>query len=291
MKIDRPSIKRSFNVIPTQLTEKQFDEFFLPHLSKGKRGPSTKIKTFKIFNYILCVLHTGMQWHKLPIDKNDEGVSEIHYSSVFRIFQRWALNGSIEAAFISTVARLAKAGKLDLSILHGDGSVTEAKKGGELLGYTGHKHRTGEKVVAICDRNVNVITPFVRVEANKNETPLFKRALDSLRTVCKKVSLCIKNVVMSLDAGYDSKENRKHIFNAGMTPNIPENKRNRKGVKKGKPRIYSKEIYKERFRTIERCFAWEDKFKRVLIRFERISDLHRGMKLLAYSLINLRHFC
>jgi tmRNA-binding protein len=38
-------------------------------------------------------------------------------------------------------------------------------------------------------------------------------------------------------------------------------------------------------------FAWEDKFKRLLLRFERISKLHYALKTLAYTMINLRHFC
>ncbi len=42
---------------------------------------------------------------------------------------------------------------------------------------------------------------------------------------------------------------------------------------------------------VERMFAWEDKFKRLLLRFERIQQRHYGMKLLAYTLINLRKFC
>jgi hypothetical protein len=42
---------------------------------------------------------------------------------------------------------------------------------------------------------------------------------------------------------------------------------------------------------VERTFAWEDKFKRLLLRFERIQQRHYGMKLLAYTLINLRKFC
>jgi hypothetical protein len=42
---------------------------------------------------------------------------------------------------------------------------------------------------------------------------------------------------------------------------------------------------------VERTFAWEDKFKRLLLRFERIQQRHYGMKLLAYTLINLRAFC
>ena len=42
---------------------------------------------------------------------------------------------------------------------------------------------------------------------------------------------------------------------------------------------------------VERTFAWEDKFKRLLLRFEHIQQRHYGMKLMAYTLINLRRFC
>jgi len=70
---------------------------------------------------------------------------------------------------------------------------------------------------------------------------------------------------MSLDSAYDSKANRKMIFNRGMIPNIKENPRGRKESKRGKKRIYSEAIYQERFRTVERAFAWEDKFRRLLL--------------------------
>ena len=88
---------------------------------------------------------------------------------------------------------------------------------------------------------------------------------------------------MSLDGGYSSRKNRKLIFNCGMTPNIPENKRNRKKTKRGRKQIFSKKIFKERFRTIERIFAWEDKFKRLLLRFEIKSEHHYAMKTIAYT--------
>jgi len=42
---------------------------------------------------------------------------------------------------------------------------------------------------------------------------------------------------------------------------------------------------------VERTFAWEDKFKRLLVRFEHFQRRHYGMKLMAYTLINLRRFC
>jgi hypothetical protein len=39
-------------------------------------------------------------------------------------------------------------------------------------------------------------------------------------------------------------------------------------------------------------FATEpNKFKRVLLRFEHLQQRHFGMKLLAYTLINVREFC
>ena len=42
---------------------------------------------------------------------------------------------------------------------------------------------------------------------------------------------------------------------------------------------------------MERVFGWEDKFRRLLLRFERLSQLHYAFKALAYTMINLQHFC
>jgi hypothetical protein len=45
--------------IPTHLTLKQFEEFVLPHLHLGSRGPQPKLSVHTIFNYILKLLYTG----------------------------------------------------------------------------------------------------------------------------------------------------------------------------------------------------------------------------------------
>jgi hypothetical protein len=146
-------------------------------------------------------------------------------------------------------------------------------------------------VVAFCDRNCNVIAPFIAAPGNRNESPLLKQALPQLTDIAQVVGLELKGSVISLDGVYDSRSNRKAIFNRGMIPNIPENRRGRKQPKQGRKRIFEKTIFQERFYTIERVFAWEDKFRRLLLRFERISRLHYALKSLAYTLINLRHFC
>ena len=48
--------------IPVQLSEMEFTAFILPHLSMLKRGPKYKLGYHRVFNLILCLLYTGMQW-------------------------------------------------------------------------------------------------------------------------------------------------------------------------------------------------------------------------------------
>ncbi len=48
--------------------------------------------------------------------------------------------------------------------------------------------------------------------------------------------------------------------------------------------MFDPAIFEERFNTIERVFGWEDKFKRLLLRFECISELHYALKTIAYTI-------
>jgi hypothetical protein len=52
--------------LPTQLGLGQFEQFVLPHLSIGRRGPAPKLGLHKIFNYILLLFYLGCQWKELP---------------------------------------------------------------------------------------------------------------------------------------------------------------------------------------------------------------------------------
>jgi hypothetical protein len=45
--------------IPTNLTREQFEEFVLPHLHTGSRGPQPKLDLHVLFNYILKLLYLG----------------------------------------------------------------------------------------------------------------------------------------------------------------------------------------------------------------------------------------
>ena len=131
--------------IPVQLSESEFTAFIFPPLSMPKRGPKGKLGYHRVFNFILWVLYTGMQWKCLPIPKDTHGKPEIHYSNVYRAFAKWADDGSLEQAFIASVAHLAAEKHLDLSILHGDGTNTVAKKGAMGLATRGTNTRRATK--------------------------------------------------------------------------------------------------------------------------------------------------
>ena len=118
---------------------------------------------------------------------------------------------------------------------------------------------------------------------------LLPKGLKALKQVAKTVGLDLRGAYLNLDGGFDSTHNRKCIFNAGIIPNIKENPRNRKTTKRGRKRFFNEAIHALRV-CAERTFAWEDKFKRLLLRFERNQQRHYGMKLMAYTLINLREF-
>ena len=90
---------QQYNKIPVALTENEFNEFVLPHLQKGKRRPDKKISFFKLFNYILKLMHTGCQWQQLPIDKDSSGKPEIHYTNVFNAFKFWVKHGCFDKIF------------------------------------------------------------------------------------------------------------------------------------------------------------------------------------------------
>jgi transposase len=131
--------------IPVQLSEPEFTAFILPHLSMPKRGPKCKLGYHRVFNLILWVLYTGMQWKCLPVPHDAHGQPAIHYTNIYRAFAKWADDGSLWQAFLASVRHLAAEKHLDLRVLHGDGTNTVAKKGGMASGTRGTNTRKARK--------------------------------------------------------------------------------------------------------------------------------------------------
>jgi len=142
--------------IPVQLSETEFTAFIFPHLSMPKRGPKCKLGYYRVFNLILWVLYTGMQWKCLPVPQDLHGKPEIHYTTVYKVFAKWADDGSLWQAFIASVTHLSAEKHLDLRVLHGDGTNTVAKKGETALTTRGTNTRRARRswpsptIMALC---------------------------------------------------------------------------------------------------------------------------------------------
>jgi hypothetical protein len=152
------SLQNTLNqAIPVYFDEETFDEFILPILWVGSRGPEPKLSLYKFFHYILYVLYTGIQWKMLPIGVDENGQPEIHYSRVWNKWKQWVEHGCIVAIFYQSVLLLKEQGQLDLRILHGDGSNTVAKKGANVSITTGINTR---KVTNVFQFLITLATCF-----------------------------------------------------------------------------------------------------------------------------------
>jgi transposase len=131
--------------IPVQLSAPEFETFILPHLSMPKRGPKCKLGYYRVFNLIVWVLYTGMQWKGLPVPHDAQGKPAIHDTTIYKVFAKWADDGSLWQAFVASVRHLAVEKQLDLSVLHGDGTNTVAKKGAMALASRGTNTRRARR--------------------------------------------------------------------------------------------------------------------------------------------------
>jgi transposase len=248
---------------------------------------------FKIFNYILYWLHTGCQWHELPIDPDphDPEKKEISYPAVYYHFRKWSGDGSLHKVWQQSI--LAVQDQLDLSALNLDGTHVLAKKGGESVSYQGRKKQGRKKaktsnILPIVEAHGFVVASTGIVAGHHHDAFNLKAHLQAAFKSLKRLGLNLERTLFHADSAFDTKAARKTCFNHGLRPNIAENKRNRKRVKRGRPRRFDAERYKRRF-VAERSWAWVDKFKRLLIRFERKDAYFLGGHYVAFAMINLRH--
>lgn len=138
------------------------------------------------------------------------------------------------------------------------------------------------------DRNGYILATTNLVAGNHNDSYELKKTLRTIFTALRRLNLSYRGAFFNADSSFDTREARKMLWNAGVIPNIPENKRNRKTIKRGRKRQYQKEVYKRRF-VSERSFAWVDVCKTLLVRFERKALYCLGFHHIAFALINLRN--
>lgn len=211
---------------------------------------------------------------------------EISWDAVRYHFSKWSADGSLERVWQHSIHSVQE--ELDTSQLNLDGSHTLAKKGGEQVAYQARKSGKTSNILPITDRHGYIIATSGIVAGNHHDAFELKSQLQNAFKTMKRLGLMIVGAFFNADSAFDTKAARKVCFNYQVIPNIAENLRHRKRVKRGRKRLFNAQIYKQRF-TSERTFAWIDKFRALILRFDRKATYFLGGHYLAYTLINLRH--
>jgi len=144
----------------------------------------------------------------------------------------------------------------------------------------------------VSDNRGNIIAPLVVRPVNVHDSKLFYESFSKLIELADLLELEIKNSYFTLDSGFDNAETRSEIASRELVAVIKPNLRGLKDREKINKILDAFEplenIYKERH-NIERCFAWEDTYRRLVIRYERLPEVFMGFRYLAFSMINFRN--
>lgn len=105
------------------------------------------------------------------------------------------------------------------------------------------------------------------------------------------IGMDLRESFMTLDSGFDSGANDNRIRFHDLIPIIKPNMRGTKNQDAINERLdaFDEKTYKERYR-VERAFAWEDSYRKLVLRYEILEATHLGFKYLAYSLMNLKEY-
>ena len=158
-----------------------------------------------------------------------------------------------------------------------DGSITKAPLGGELTGPSPvDRAKTGTKRSLLTDGN-GIPIALVVAGANRHDSKLAEPTLRAIEA--KRPSPRTVEQKLHADKGYDSGKFRAFVARRGYVARIP-----RRG-EKPKLRLPKWLRRKARRWVVERAHSWMNRFRRILIRWEKRADNYLAMLHLACAWI------
>ena len=134
-----------------------------------------------------------------------------------------------------------------------------------------------------------VVGPLSVKPVNQQDTVILPETLTALVDFTHQIGIDLTGSALTLDAGFDSQVNKELIKAHGMKPVIYPNRRHTQTpiVMARMFRWFDRALYRLRYK-VERTFAWQDTFRKLVISYDRIPEIRKGGRLLAYSMINFR---
>ena len=237
-------------------------------LPKPKKKPGRpREDDWKIFSGIFYVLRTGCQWKALP---RCYGAP----STVHDRFQEWQKDGLFE--------RMWQAGLLDYDNEKGlewewqaiDGAMTKAPLGGTGANPT-DRGKKGTKRSILTDAK-GIPLSVVVDGANRHDKMLVKKTLDAIIFERPSLDDGIQNICM--DKGYDYPDIRELVKDYGYTAHIRS---------RGEENIKIPGFRARRW-VVERTHSWLNRFRWLMIRWEKKIENYLAMLHLACAWITFR---
>lgn len=228
---------------------------------KNKKAGRPPIDSRRALSGIYYILRTGAQWNALPQCFGS-------CSAVHRYFQYLVRIDFFTDLWTAEIYEYDEQKGLDMKNQSADCAQTKAPLGGLATGPSPvDRAKRGSKRSVIVEGNGIPIGLAVG-GANIHDSKLFCETLKSIPNNLEKPQA----QKMRLDAAYDSEEVRTGLFNSNYLPRIAPNQR-RKSKPKNNP--YADEP-KLRW-VVERSHSWANRFRRILIRWEKKMPNFVGM--------------
>ena len=251
------------------ITDGQWEELksILEPQSKQVMG-RPRAQARDVFEAILFMLHTGMQWKYLPAGFPPK-------STVHDYLKKWSQEDRFRELFARVIRQRVEEGSIDLDQCFVDATFSPAKSGGNAVGLT--RKGKGSKLQLVVDAQ-GVPLAISVAAANQGETNMVQDTLFSLDS-----EISPKRLIG--DKGYDSDPLDEALAELGIEMIAP-NRCNR-SVPKQTQDGRSLRRYKYRWK-VERTIAWLGYHRRLLVRWEKHLSLFVGFAWLGCLMIALK---
>lgn len=237
-------------------------EPLLPDVPSGGRPRKPARQMFAAIFYVLT---TGIQWNALPRCLGAP-------STVHDRFQQWQQAGVFERLWTSGLIEFDASVGIDFEWQSIDGAMTKAPLGGGATGPNPtDRGKSGTKRHLLTDGNGLPIGLAV-TGANRHDKTQVEAVLDSMPVVSFEGGqhLCA-------DKGYDYDDVRSAVSQAGYHDHI---------LSRGDEKL-ALELpgYRARRWVVEASHSWLNRFRRILVRWEKKTENHLGLLHLACAVI------
>jgi len=232
-----------------------------PPKSKKKPG-RPRMDDRRAMTAIFYVLRTGCQWKALP---RSLGAS----STVHDRFQEWQQAGVFKGLWQAGVLEYDCAKGLDWEWQAMDGAMTKAPLGGEKTGPNPTDRAKQGVKRSLLTEGHGIPVGIAVAGANRHDMKLVEATLENL-VVERPEPTEEKPQNMCLDKGYDYDEVREIIETWGYTAHIRA---------RGEEAQEKREVpgYRARRWVVERTHSWLNRFRRLLIRWEKKVENYLAM--------------